>query len=63
MKDKWRRTYYATRKIMAPHLAACALISNSSEMPVIAFEYKLVLKFMETCTMKITVRMVCRQEE
>ena len=49
---------YRTRKIMAPHRAPCSLTSNSFEIPLIALEYRLVLKFMDTWTAKMMERMV-----
>ena len=49
---------YRTRKIIAPHRAPCSLTPNSLEMPPRALEYKLVLKFIETWTRKMTERTV-----
>ena len=49
---------YNTRKIMAPHRAPWALTLNSFDMPSIPLEYRLVLKFIETCTRKMMVRIL-----
>ena len=49
---------YRTRKIIAPHRAPCSLTPNSLEIPPRALEYRLVLKFIETWTRKMTERTV-----
>ena len=49
---------YRTRKIMAPHRPPCSLMPNSLDIPLMALEYRLVLKFMDTWTRKMMERMV-----
>lgn len=49
---------YAIKKIAAPKRADCALTPNSSPMPPMALEYSEVLKFIDTCTVKMMDRIV-----
>src|SRR4051794_10553505 len=47
---------YVIKKTAAPARAACMLTPNSLDIPSTPFEYSDVLKFIDVCTRKMTVR-------